>query len=62
MKTQKENTMRKLKDEIEILEVEGQGCHDDCYIAGHWVNRSNTVTYGCNWIGPKRTAYNNFFL
>lgn len=51
----------KIQEKIEKIEVRGQGCWDDCYVAGHWVNRSSTTTYGCDWIGPRKTAYNNFF-
>lgn len=51
----------KIKEKIEKVEVRGQGCWDDCYISGYWINRKSSNTYGCDWIGPRKTPYNNIF-
>lgn len=46
--------VKKIIDKKEKLDVQGQGCWDDCKI---WKNYTSTPK--CEF---DRTAYNNFFL
>lgn len=59
--TKKEVNQRKITEKPELLDVEGQGCWDDCYIGGHYVNQSTVSQQGCYWKDPKPTAYNSIF-
>ncbi len=54
-------TVKKITDKSLNLDIQGQGCWDDCFIAGHWENRSSTSTAGCNWIGDHNSPHNNPF-
>lgn len=50
----KENIkIEKITDKIETVDVQGQGCWNDCSI---WKN--NTTTPKCEF---EKTSYNNFF-
>ncbi|MBT2291477.1 hypothetical protein J7E73_20595 [Paenibacillus albidus] len=59
----KELKLRKITEKPEIMDVEGQGdgCWNDCYIGGVWINQSSVGQMGCNYEGPHYTAYNSLF-
>lgn len=52
--TEKELKIKKIEDKEEKLDVQGQGCWDDC---SNWKN--NTTTPKCEFI---KDSYNNWFL
>lgn len=56
MRENKENklSIKKIVDKKEKMDVQGQGCRDDCRI---WKNY--TTTPKCEF---EKTSYNNFFL
>ena len=41
--------IEKIEDKSLNLDVQGQGCHDDCYIGAHWELKANFNTMGCEW-------------
>lgn len=54
--------VQQIKDKSLNLEVQGQGCWDDCYIAGHWELRASSRTFGCVYYSPHYNAKTNPFL
>lgn len=46
----------KIEDKSLNLDVQGQGCHDDCYIGAHWELKANYSTMGCEWHNAENTA------
>ncbi len=36
--------MKKIENKVEIMDVKGQGCGDDC---AEWSGATNTATSGC---------------
>lgn len=54
--------IKKIEDKSMNLDVQGQGCWSDCFIGGHWENKSSQHTPGCNWIGDHYNAQTNIVL
>ncbi|MNW41972.1 hypothetical protein D3C74_191330 [compost metagenome] len=59
--TKKEVTLRKITEKPELLDVEGQGCWTDCFIAGHYVNQRDTAQQGCYYVKEEHTPFNSIF-
>jgi hypothetical protein len=53
--------IEKIEDKSLNLDVQGQGCHDDCYIGAHWELKANFNTMGCEWHNATYTAESNIF-
>lgn len=39
------DTIKKIEDKVEVMDVKGQGCTDDC---ADWHGNSAAQPYGCN--------------
>ena len=50
-----------IKDKSLNLDVQGQGCTDDCYVAGHWELKASPSTTGCVYYSPSYTGKGNIF-
>ena len=48
--------IEKIEDKSLNLDVQGQGCWDDCFISRHWEAKSDFNTMGCSWHNDKYTA------
>lgn len=46
----------KIEDKSLNLDVQGQGCWDDCYIGGHWESKADKFTPGCVWHNEDNTS------
>ena len=57
---EKRQVAQKVEDKSVNLDVQGQGCWDDCTIYGHWEN--NTSAKSCNWIGTHTSPVTNPML
>lgn len=53
--------IQKIADTSLNMDVQGQGCWDDCYIGAHWENQSNSTQTGCIFYSPYWTLQKNFF-
>ncbi|SCX02050.1 hypothetical protein SAMN02910339_00336 [Lachnospiraceae bacterium YSD2013] len=48
--------IEKIEDKSLNLDVQGQGCWDDCFIGEHWEAKSDFKTNGCSWHNDNYTA------
>lgn len=52
----------KIEDKSLNLDVQGQGCWNDCYIGAHWEKQANSYTPGCVWKNEDYTAQSSFVM
>ncbi|MDR2044601.1 MAG: hypothetical protein LBQ15_09605 [Clostridium sp.] len=53
--------IQKIEDKSLNLDVQGQGCDDDCYIGAHWELKSDFSTPGCVRYNEAWTAVSTIF-
>lgn len=46
----------KIEDKSLNLDVQGQGCWNDCYTGGYWEKMANRDTPGCVWHNENNTS------
>lgn len=52
----------KIEDKSLNLDVQGQGCWNDCFIGAHWESKANGYTPGCVWKNDDYTSKSSFVM
>lgn len=52
----------KIEDKSLNLDVQGQGCWNDCFIGAHWESKANEYTPGCVWKNDDYTSKSSFVM